>query len=146
VFYVYDNGQHGLIAETADQSTEMRWYAGTQSFTMARADGVGAGKTNTGIIIASQGNGDGETYAARICNEYSVTVDGVTYGDWYLPSKFELNLLYMQKNVVGGFASVYYWSSTEVSNSLAWSHNFVSGVQFDYGKYHATSVRAIRAF
>ena len=81
---------------------------------IAYADGVGAGKANTAIIIANQGYGDGATYAARICNEYSVTVDGVTYGDWYLPSKFELNLLYLQKSVVGGFANNSYWSSTEV--------------------------------
>jgi len=60
-----------------------------------------------------QGPIDGGTFASRICNEYSVTVGGVNYGDWYLPSKFELNLLYLQKTVVGGFASTYYWSSTE---------------------------------
>ena len=28
VFYVYDNGQHGLIAATADQSTGIQWYNG----------------------------------------------------------------------------------------------------------------------
>jgi len=42
VFYVYDNGQHGLIAATADQSTGIRWFGGSNTNTRARADGVGA--------------------------------------------------------------------------------------------------------
>ena len=29
---------------------------------------------------------DGSSFAATLCNEYSVTVNGVIYGDWYLPS------------------------------------------------------------
>ncbi|MEK7275563.1 MAG: hypothetical protein AAB110_09935, partial [Candidatus Desantisbacteria bacterium] len=65
VFYVYDNGQHGLIAATADQGTNTTWYAGSYTNTMAKAtNGVGAGKANTAIIIANQGYGDGTTYAA----------------------------------------------------------------------------------
>jgi len=146
VFYVYDGGQHGLIAATADQSASIRWYAGTFTHTVAYADGVGAGKANTAIIIANQGYGDGATYAARICNEYSVTVGGVTYGDWYLPSKYELNLLYQQKSIVGGFASAYYWSSTEGNNYHAWNQYFNGGNQYDDGKDVADCVRAIRAF
>jgi hypothetical protein len=146
VFYVYDNGLHGLIAATTDQSTGVRWYAGINTNTMAYADGVGAGKVNTAIIIANQGYGDGATYAARICNEYSVTVGGVTYGDWYLPSKYELNLLYLQKTVVGGFATNSFWSSTEANNNSAWYQNLYSGGQSYTSKYLTNYVRAIRAF
>jgi hypothetical protein len=146
VFYVYDNGQHGLIAATSDQSTSMRWYASTFTNTMAYANGVGAGKANTAIIIANQGYGDGSTYAARICNEYSVTVSGVTYGDWYLPSKDELSLLYLQKAVVGGFANSAYWSSTESSSNLAWYQYFPTGGQISTIKGTTMYVRSIRAF
>jgi hypothetical protein len=148
VFYVYDNGQHGLIAATSDQSTGMRWNAGTDTHTMAKADGVGAGKANTAVIIANQGYGDGATYAARICNEYSVTVGGVTYSDWYLPSKSELNLLYLQKSVVGGFTDIGYWSSTEYNSSETWFQRFwdINTYQnYDY-KIGLGYVRAIRAF
>lgn len=145
VFYVYDNGQHGLIAATVDQSAGIRWYGGTSTNTRARADG-GAGLKNTAIIIANQGNVDGNAFAATVCNEYSVTVAGVTYGDWYLPSKYELNLLYLQKTVVGGFASLGYWSSTENDNSSAWLQVFNNGFQgfnFKGANYY---VRAVRAF
>jgi hypothetical protein len=146
VFYVYDNGKHGLIAATLDQSNEMRWDAGVANFTMARADGVGAGKSNTTLIIAGMGFGDGGTYAARICNEYSVTVDGVTYGDWYLPSKYELNLLYLQKTVVGGFDMFWYWSSTSPDIEYVWFQSFTDGGQYPCAIGTAWGVRAIRSF
>jgi len=146
VFYVYDNGKHGLIAATSDQSTGIRWYGGSNTNTRARGDGVGAGLKNTAIIIANQGAVDGSEFAATVCNEYSVTVDGVTYGDWYLPSKHELDLLYLQKTVVGGFAVSYYWSSTEVDNDFAWSQFFFNGFQYNLNKANTFYVRAIRAF
>lgn len=146
VFYVYDNGQHGLIAATADQSPGIRWHGGTNTNTRARADGVGAGLKNTAIIIANQGPVDGNPFAATVCNEYSVTVAGVTYGDWYLPSKHELNLLYLQKTVIGGFASVFYWSSSELDSGLAWGQNFLNGFQALDAKFSLNRVRAVRAF
>jgi len=146
VFYINDNGKHGLIAATSDQSRGIRWYGGSNTNTRARADGVGAGLKNTAIIIANQGAVDGNAFAATVCNEYSVTVDGVKYGDWYLPSKYELNLLYLQKSVVGGFANFNYWSSTEIANFAAWTQLFNNGYQVNYDKRTTVYVRAIRAF
>ena len=147
VFYVYDNGQHGLIAATTDQSTGIRWFGGSYTHTGARADGIGAGLKNTAIIIANQGPVDGGVFAATVCNEYSVTVAGVTYGDWYLPSKHELNLLYLQKTVVGGFASWKYWSSSEFDSEYAWNQYFVNGSQdTNVGKNNAFYIRPVRAF
>jgi len=146
VFYVYDGGQHGLIAATSDQSSGIRWYGGSHTDTRARADGIGAGLKNTSIIIADQGPVDGNDFAATVCNEYSVTIAGVTYGDWYLPSKHELNLLYLQKNVVGGFGNTNYWSSSEYSFDYAWYQTFDVGNQYNYNKNSTYYVRAIRAF
>ena len=150
VFYVYDGGQHGLIASTSDQSSSMRWYGGTYVDTGARADGIGAGLKNTAIIIANQAPVDGNPFAATVCNEYSVTVAGVTYGDWYLPSKYELNLLWLQRNVVGGFSNSpqnAYYSSTEDDYGDAFAQYFNStGAQFQSPKYAQGHVRAIRAF
>jgi hypothetical protein len=148
VFYVYDNGKHGLIAATSDQSTAIRWYGGSNTNTRARADGVGAGLKNTAIIIANQGAVDGDAFAATVCNDYSVTVDGVKYGDWYLPSKYELNLLYLQKvaGTVGGFADYSYWSSSENATSHAWYQNFYIGILSTTNKSITLYVRAIRAF
>jgi len=146
VFYVYDNGNHGLIAATSDQSSGIRWYGGSDTNTRARADGVGAGLKNTALIIANQAAVDGNAFAATVCNEYTVTVDGVNYGDWYLPSKHELDLLYLQKTVVGGFADTDYWSSTELDSYVAWFQSFDGGGQSDNVKDYTAYVRAIRAF
>jgi hypothetical protein len=148
VFYVYDNGQHGLITSNTYIGENIRWDAGTYTNTVAFADGVGAGKTNTAIIIANQGYGDGATYAARICNEYSVTVGGVTYGDWYLPSIHELNLLYLVKDIVVVSPPAIYWSSTEIDTNFTWSKDFGNGDQYSSNKMIPMShwVRAVRAF
>jgi len=94
----------------------IQWYNGTYRYTSTTGDGLYAGSMNTSMIVATQ-MADNQTgnFAAKVCADYSVTVDGVTYGDWYLPSKYELNLLYVQKTAVGGFESAYYWSSCKSS-------------------------------
>lgn len=149
VFYVYDGGRHGLIASTTNQG-RIRFWGGVFTNTMSRADGVGAGKVNTALIIASQGIGDGATYAARVCNEYSVTVDGVKYAEWYLPSQFELNLLYIQRNVVGNIVGDNYWSSTEWGLNDTWNQYFGSGGGSGsvacYTKSYTNYIRPIRSF
>jgi len=148
VFYVYDGGQHGLIAATADQSTKMQWYNGTYRYTGTTGDVLGAGAMNTAMIVATQ-MADNQTgnFAAKDCANYSVTVSGVTYGNWYLPSKYELNLLYLQKTVVGGFATnAYYWSSSEFDNSFAWVKSFTTGNDATGSKASTYYVRSVRAF
>ena len=157
VFWVDETGQHGLVAAKKDQSTGVRWYAGTYGNTQAKGDGPFSGEANTSIIIAAQVaiGDDGSTYAARICNELQVTEGGKTYGDWYLPSKEELDLMYQNKATIdatagvnggSGFASAYYWSCTEGSNYGAWAQYFASGYQDNYGKDTTFRVRAVRAF
>jgi Protein of unknown function (DUF1566) len=142
VFYIDTTGQHGLIKATTDQSTGIRWFAGSNKNTMAFANGVGAGRANTVMIIDNQNLGDGATYAARICNEYT----GGNFGDWYLPSIYELNLMYQNITTAGGFTSTYYWSSSESGSSSAYVLNFGGGSQLTFGKDGVDYVRAIRQF
>jgi len=157
VFWVDETGQHGLVAAKEDQSTGVRWYAGSYGNTQAKGDGPFSGEANTSIIIAAQVaiGDDGSTYAARICNELQVTEGGKTYGDWYLPSKEELNLMYQNKATIdatagvnggSGFASAYYWSSTENNSYRAWGQYFGNGFQFSNDKSYTDRVRAVRAF
>ena len=47
---------------------------------------------------------------------------------------------------VGGFADVFYWSSTEGNSNFAWGQDFDSGVQGYSLKNVSYYVRAIRAF
>ncbi len=157
VFWVDETGQHGLVCAKEDQGTGVRWYAGTYGMTQAKGDGPYAGQANTSIIIAAQvaiGDG-GSTYAARICNELQITEGGKTYGDWYLPSKEELNLMYQNKATIdatatsnggSGFASACYWTSTEYNNAGAWQQDFLIGPKRDAPKSGTVFVRAVRAF
>ncbi|MCB0669675.1 MAG: DUF1566 domain-containing protein [Saprospiraceae bacterium] len=88
---------------------------------------------------------DGNTYAARLCSE----LQKGSYGDWYLPSKEELNLMYtnLHLNGLGGFTNALYWSSTEQNSTNAWGQTFSSGGQASGVKNANTvRVRAIRAF
>ena len=159
VFWVDETGQHGLVCAKTDQNggNAIRWHAGTYGSTQAKGDGPYSGEANTSIIIAAQVaiGDDGSTYAARICNELQITEGGKTYGDWYLPSKKELNLLFQNKATIdatavanGGisFASADYWSSTESTSNLAWIQYFGYGYQGASGKSDAGRVRAVRAF
>jgi hypothetical protein len=166
VFYVYDGGKHGLIAATADQSVQTSWSS-SGGWTRAQANGVGAGLKNTTLIIGNSITLSPNTasYAATVCNEYSVTetVGGITttYGDWYLPSKYELKLLWAQKvaGKVSGFTNGHYWSSNEwesthEQNNVAWTVLFSDGNFHGYNKGHnhggagsePIRARAIRAF
>jgi hypothetical protein len=138
----YIEGQtHGLIAAPTDQSTGILWYNGSNTATGAIATVLGTGNANTSTIVASQGTGQ---YGAKLC--YDLVLGG--YSDWFLPSKDELNKLYIKKSIIGGFTGVEYWSSSEYSATLAWYQDFIHGDQYivGSGKNNLCSVRAVRAF
>jgi len=143
IFWLDDTGQHGLIVATADQSTGIQWNNGISKYTGATGSGIYAGSMNTAMIVATQ-MADNQTgnFAAKVCADYQ----GGAYGDWYLPSSYELNVLFNQKNLIGGFANNYYWSSTEYNNSLVKVQNFADGDQSVDTKNNPYYVRAIRAF
>jgi hypothetical protein len=130
---------HGLIAAPSDQSTGIQWYNGTNIITNATGSALGKGYANTDSIVKVQGVG---SYAAKLCSD--LVLGG--YSDWYLPSLFELNLLYQQKNVIGGFVNDFYWSSTEQDKNSAYGENFSDGYQHSYFKLDALYIRAVRAF
>jgi hypothetical protein len=130
---------HGLIAAPSDQSTGAEW--GCYSTLISGADGtaIGTGNQNTIDIM----NGCSEAgIAARLCGD--LVLGG--YSDWYLPSKDELNKLYLNKVAIGGFANNYYWSSTEDGSNGAWRQNFSNGYQNGNDKNGNYFVRAVRAF
>jgi len=135
--------QHGLIAAAADQNfgAGMAWsnITGTLIGPAAQGVAIGTGLANTAAIVGQSGCADG---AAYLCDR----LEEGGYGDWYLPSKDELNKLYLNQDAIGGFGSAYYWSSSEVGIDLAWYQDFVGGGQYQSHKDHPSSVRAVRAF
>ena len=150
IFWLDEAGQHGLIAPAADQSAKgIAWNPGKAVVTGANADVLYSGQNNSEKIVSVQGKSD--QYAARLCLEFSVTSNNVVYSDWYLPSKYELNLLYQQRMVVGGFntGSGIYWSSTEsiaTPETSALEQEFKFGSQHEDDKDLPDQVRCIRKF
>ena len=131
----YDaNVQHGLIAAPTDQGYAQWGCYGTL---ISGADGtaIGTGKQNTADILA----GCSETnIAAYLCD--TLTLGG--YSDWFLPSKDELNKLYLN---LGG--SWRFWSSSASNDGNAWIQDFFMGNQWSGNDLHGENVvRAVRAF
>jgi len=147
----YSDGWRYLEAAPSDQ-TPRAW--GTYIVTGADGTVIGTGQQNTLDII----NGDTKANkAADECFNYSIVNGGVTYDDWFLPSKDELNKMYvnLKKGTdengvtytpVGGFANYYYWSSSEFGPYYAWFQYFYTGSQYGNSKSNTSRVRAIRAF
>ncbi len=188
IFWLDDSGQHGLVCAKKDYPKLLMWDTefktvdeGFKAKTPDKplisvlGDGPYSGEMNTSIIVAALGFGDGRPYAATVCNELQVIENEITYGDWYLPSREELNLMYKNRKIIdkiaiehGGSAfkmdgdyramGNFYWSSTEdwdrkdktrTPSHTAWQHNFKKGgqsFQIPARKYMTCSVRAIRAF
>ncbi|MBE9467506.1 MAG: DUF1566 domain-containing protein [Bacteroidetes bacterium] len=147
IFYILQDGDlgyvagetHGLIAAPSDQSTNIQWDNGTHITTGATAITLGTGNANTNTIVASQGAG---SYAAQLCADLSLG----GFADWYLPSKDELQKLYINKVILGCSASSVYWSSTEINNVQACEEAFEFGTQSNGFKSHNNNVRAVRTF
>jgi len=146
---------HGLIAAEQDQSDAngIQWIIGGDTQTTSNG-GTSAliekGQANTAAMM-SQANYTGG--AATVCYDYSTTVNGITYNDWFLPSIDELIEMYDKighdgsiLGNLGNFAITLYWSSTENSNDTAWVQSFVTGNDFPSTKEYTRAVRAVRAF
>jgi len=65
---------------------------------------------------------------------------------WRLPTKYELNFMYDNKDKFGGFTSYGYWSTAEDDNGGAWKHYFGSNTQGYFSKDETCNVRAVRSF
>jgi hypothetical protein len=139
IFYLDNSKEHGLIAAEFDQSTNIKWDNG-EGFQVG-ANSETDGRSNTMIIINKLGTRG--YYAAKICRDYN----GGGFTDWFLPAFDQLNLLYLQNDIVGGFNGKYYWSSTESGNmGRAWNLLFRPQTPYNTQKIFECNVRAIRSF
>ena len=128
---------HGLIAAPSDQSAGAAW--GCQGTSIATSTALGTGQSNTTHIV----NGCSTAgIAARICSD--LVLNG--YSDWYLPSKDELNKLYLNQDAIGGFSTDGYWSSSEYSSERSWTQGFLNGSLGHGNKPSLYLVRAVRSF
>ena len=157
IFYIFQPGEagyvvgqvHGLISALSDQAVDAEWGCSGVNILGANGTAIGTGNQNT-IDIEAGCTTSGT--AADICA--NLTLGG--YSDWFLPSKDELNEMYLnigQGNALGlgNIGSFYgnskYLSSTENGNSIVWGMNFGLGyMNFEFQKNSPYHVRAIREF
>jgi len=147
IFYL-DGSGGGLVCAVSDQSSAAEWGCYTTAISGADGTAIGTGAQNT-IDIEAGCTTPG--IAADICANLSLN----GYIDWFLPSKDELNEMYINKATIdatalanGGTAFVgnYYWSSSEYNNGNAWSQYFYNGTQYNIlSKGNPFYVRAVRA-
>lgn len=109
IFYIFQEGDlgyiagevHGLIASAEEQSDDrsIEWGYGKDGLVVnARGTAIGTGAQNTLDILTEctiEIDPINDEIAAKLCTNYEVTENGVTYNDWFLPSKDELNQLYL---------------------------------------------------
>jgi len=111
------------------------------------ATAIGMGMANTNAIVARHTGVTPSTYAAGTVDAYTVTRSSVVYDKWFMPSKDELNQLYIQRNSVGGFVADNYGSSSETGGSDLRVQSFNGGDQQASGtKTSNFYVRPARAF
>lgn len=148
----YSDGWRYLEAAPAGNEWRAKVWGGYGTEVGGTGTAVGTGASNTEKIVAKFGNAEpykrNIDYAAKLCADLVVTKGGVTYDDWFLPSRDELNLMYqnLKKNNLGGFSEDYYWSSSELNTFHAWFQLFTNGDQYLYNRYYVSRVRPVRAF
>ena len=144
----YDNGSYSLgwrylEAAPSDQSTLASWGCYGVSISGSTSTALGSGMSNTTSIVTACASAG---IAAKICDQLSLN----GYSDWFLPSYTELNKMYinLRQANLGGFSNTYYWSSTQISSTLAYIElfNLGTGGFYQGGKSSSYRVRAIRRF
>ncbi len=146
VGYVYVNGDpgyvegetHGFIVKATNNSGIV-WGCHSINLPGAEDTQLGGGLQNTTDIVNSCTT---TGIAAHVC--YYMTENG--FSDWVLPSKDELNKMYINRNLINGFQSTIYYSSSEESANGAWAQSFSNGSQNSVSKSNPYNVRAIRYF
>ena len=129
-----------LEAAPANQGTSLQWAS--PSYLTTDITGtlqiIGAGKANTSLILATDANAP----AAKACANYR----GGSKKDWFLPSRDELNALWLSSIIV---PSGNFWSSSQAAITpadAAFYQRFSDGSQSYPIKSDSMYVRAIRAF
>ena len=107
--------------------------------TIQTSTAIGAGYANTRKMLR------GCTFGAA---NAAAAYNGGGKSDWHLPSKDELNQLYLRKadGTVTGFVAAGYWASSELNAGYALNQGFDGNGQSNGGKNASFYVRPVRAF
>ena len=108
-----------------------------------------------GLVAETQDQGVATWFEAQnlTSNPANHSANGAKFRDWRMPTKYELNEMYLQQVGIGSFGTYkYYWSSTQANSSgqsissSMWNMYFTNGYQGNHLKNLTNYVRSIRAF
>lgn len=140
VFYIDEEGKHGLITTTIDKSIRKQQKSDARIITNAVRDGITTGKFNEDRINAIKGVGTDDALSGENYQDANLS-------DWYLPTRYDLIKLYQNRAVIGGYSAFARgWRSAEVSSVNEWYRSFITGGEFRNGKDDEVYIRVIREF
>jgi len=148
LFYIDETGQHGLVSALEDIG-QFEWGCYGENVNGADGQAIGTGYQNTLDIVAQNCQTE---YVGITAAQAALDAEVNGYSDWYLPSFNELYEMYStigqggSEGNIGGFATAWYWSSSEGNNNYAWLVGFNDGTTSPYYKNSTYRVRVIRAF
>ncbi len=139
-----DLGQTGTQKNCTGTRSTYKW--GTNNKTTGYTSTI-TGEANTDGLVANYGSyNDGSTVGVPVAQACA----DLSYGgnsDWYLLALNELDVLYTNKDAIGGLntgGGGYYLSSSEYSNVNAWIKDFSSSSNSGYSKVIPIFVRCVR--
>jgi len=157
VFHIFVDGEpgyvveeiHGLVSAIEDLP-KSKWGCYGALIDGTRSE-IGTGQGNTAAIVRNSCHmAEGITDAAEACDNYN---EGM-YDDWFLPSKEELNEMWLNHEAInttatengGSNFNKIYWSSTTRSDYSAYIQFLDLGYKGTSTNNQTQHVRAVRAF
>lgn len=138
VYYMIDE-VHGLICSPKNITDTPVKYGPSISTAANTSFDIGKGKENTDKLMKQitdwRATGAGVWLTTKtvpeIVLDYSVTVNGNTYNDWFLPSLNELAEIFKIRSFLGTKGAAYkndnYWSSSERRDSgWSWAQYYIN--------------------
>lgn len=143
------SADHGMVSSINDLSTSATWGCYNTANIAGTLLYIGNGAANTALILSGCTT---TGIAAELCHSYT----GGGYSDWYLPARYELELLITNRAsvsagaVAAGGSSIstanIYWSSTQFNIGLAWDVPMNGSGAQNVERYLGFYVRAFRSF
>ena len=145
-FYYYNGSSWAEVGATENTYSVNTFYAELGGYVIEIRNG---GKH--GLVVAMQDQGTSNWYEANnlLNNSSNHDTNGAKFMDWRLPTKRELNLIYVvySGTNTANLNNAIYWSSTERGDNDAWGQNFGnSGSEYSNTESYTTNVRAVRSF
>jgi len=144
---IYDKGYYSdgwRYMEAAPYSIDSDPWGEEGNYIGGTDTNFGAGRNNTDLIIDGlEGWSLRGLCAAWHCKYFSYG----SYNDWFLPSSYELNLIYSELYIfgIGGYYGAF-WSSSEFGSDNAYYLSLSSGGILYSNKHHYFDVIPVREF